>query len=99
MHFLTHSWEDKGVRICPKVNVMVRLHFELAYYDSAVQLLNYYITRTPPTDLKVKAMKSYATCTGAPELESHQQMLFSRSTGTPHSSESYLSAKYTFGVL
>ena len=37
--YLTHSWEDKGVYtfpkgICPKVNVIVRLEFELAYYDS-----------------------------------------------------------------
>ena len=40
-YYLTHSWEDKGVHtfpkgICPKVNVIVRLEYELAYYDSAV---------------------------------------------------------------
>ena len=44
-YYLTHSWEDKGVRtfpkgICPKVNVIARLEYELAYYDSAVQRFN-----------------------------------------------------------
>ena len=50
---LTHSWEDKGVHtfpkgICPKVNVIARLEYELAYYDSAVHRFNHYTTRTPP---------------------------------------------------
>ena len=45
MMLFTHSWEDKGVRtfpkgICPKVIVIARLEFELAYYDSAVQRFN-----------------------------------------------------------
>ena len=40
-YYLTHCLEDKGVHtfpkgICPKVNVIARLEFELAYYDSAV---------------------------------------------------------------
>ena len=40
------NWEDKWVYtfpkgICPKVNVIVRLEFELAYYDSAVQRFNH----------------------------------------------------------
>ena len=40
-YYLTHSWEDKGVHtfpkgICPKVNVIAQLEYELAYYDSAV---------------------------------------------------------------
>ena len=30
--------------ICPKVNVIARLQFELAYYDSAVHSFNHYIT-------------------------------------------------------
>ena len=52
-HYLTHSWEDKGVHtfpkgICPNVNVIARLEYELAYYDSAVQRFNHYTTRTPP---------------------------------------------------
>ena len=39
--YLTHRWEDKGVHtfpkgVCPKVNVIARLEFELAYYDSAL---------------------------------------------------------------
>ena len=34
--------------ICPKVNVIARLEFELAYYDSAVHRFNHYTTRTPP---------------------------------------------------
>ena len=50
---LIHSWEDKGVHtfpqgICTKVNVIARLEYELAYYDSAVHYFNYYTTRTPP---------------------------------------------------
>ena len=32
--------------ICPKVNVITRLEFELAYYDSAVHRFNHYTTRT-----------------------------------------------------
>ena len=52
--YLTHSWEDKGVHtfpkgICPKVNVIARLKYELAYYDSAVHRFNHYTTRTPPS--------------------------------------------------
>ena len=50
-YYLTHSWEGKGVRtfpkgICPKVNVIARLEYELAYYDSAVHPFNHYTTRT-----------------------------------------------------
>ena len=33
--------------ICPKVNVIARLEYELAYYDSAVHRFNHYTTRTP----------------------------------------------------
>ena len=49
----THSWEDKGVHtfpkgICPKENVIARLEFELAYYDSVVHRFNHYTSRTPP---------------------------------------------------
>ena len=52
-YYLTHSWEDKGVHtfpkgICPKVNVIARLEYELAYYDSVVHRFNHYTTRTPP---------------------------------------------------
>ena len=52
-YYLTHSWEDKGVHtfpkgICPKVNVIARLEYELAYYDSAVHRFNHYTTRTLP---------------------------------------------------
>ena len=52
-YYLTHSWEDKGVHtfpkgICPKVNVIARLEYKLAYYDSAVRRFNHYTTRTPP---------------------------------------------------
>ena len=48
-----HSWKDKGVHtfpkgICPKVNVIARLEYELAYYDSAVHYFNHYNTRTAP---------------------------------------------------
>ena len=52
-YYLTHSWEDKGVHtfpkgICPKVNVITRLEYELAYYESAVHCFNHFTTRTPP---------------------------------------------------
>ena len=52
-YYLTHSWEDKRAHtfpkgICPKVNVIARLEYELAYYDSAVQRFNHYTSRTPP---------------------------------------------------
>ena len=52
-YYLTHSWGDKGVHtfskgICPKVNVIDRLEFELAFSDSAVHRFNHYTTRTPP---------------------------------------------------
>ena len=48
---LTHMSEGKGVYtfpkdICPKVNVIAQLGFELTYYDSAVQCFNHYTTRT-----------------------------------------------------
>ena len=56
-YYLTHSWEDKGVHtfpkgIWPKVNVIARLEYELAYYDSAVNRFNHYTTRTPPKKVK-----------------------------------------------
>ena len=46
------AWEDKRVHvilesISLKVNVIVRLDFELAYYDVAVQLASRYATETP----------------------------------------------------
>ena len=52
-YYLTHSWEDKRVHtflkgICPKVNAIARLEYELAYYDSAVHCINHYTTRTLP---------------------------------------------------
>ena len=52
-YYLTHTWEDKWVHtfpkgIFPKVNVIARLEYELAYYDSAVHRFNHYTTRTLP---------------------------------------------------
>ena len=52
-NYLTDSWEDKRVHtfpkgIYPKVNVIARLEYELAFYDSAVHCFNHYTTRTPP---------------------------------------------------
>ena len=51
-YYFTHSWEDKGVHtfpkgICPKVKVIARLEYKLAYYDSAVHCFNHYTMRTP----------------------------------------------------
>ena len=57
--------EDKGVHtfpdgICPKVNVIARLEYELAYYDSEVHHFNHYTTRTfPPPQKKKKQCKVY----------------------------------------
>ena len=45
--------------ICPKVNIIARLEFELVYYDSAVQRFNHYTTKTSPTTLKVKPTERY----------------------------------------
>ena len=52
-YYLIYRWEDKGVHtfpkgICPKVNVIARLEYELAYYDSTVHRFNHYTTRSPP---------------------------------------------------
>ena len=47
--------------ICPKVNIIARLEFELVYYDSAVQRFTHYITRIPP-EILVKSPKSLFTC-------------------------------------
>ena len=52
-YYLTHSWEDKGVHtfpkgICPKVNVIARLEYELAYYDSAIIALTITSRGHPP---------------------------------------------------
>ena len=57
-YYLIHSWEDKGVHtfpkgICPKVNVIARLEYELAYYDSAVHRFNHYTTKTPPDTVRI----------------------------------------------
>ena len=35
--------------ICPKVNVIMKLEFELAYYDSVIHCFNHYTTRTTPS--------------------------------------------------
>ena len=45
-YYLTYSCEDKGIHtipkgICPKVNVIARLTFELAYNDSTVLRFKY----------------------------------------------------------
>ena len=63
-YYLTHSWEDKGVHtfpksICPKGNVLARLVYELAYYDSAVHRFNHYTTRTPPLLILSLPAKTY----------------------------------------
>ena len=64
-YYSTRSWEDKEVHtfpkgICPKVNVIARLEFESAYYDSAVHHFNHYTTKTPPIRLS-KQLKHQVT--------------------------------------
>ena len=66
-YYLTHSWEDKGVHtfpkgICPKVNVIARLEYELANYDSAVHRFNYYTARTPPIYIYVCVCVCVCVC-------------------------------------
>ena len=46
-YYLTQSWEDKGVYtfprgICPKVNIIARLEYKLAYYDPGVHRFTHY---------------------------------------------------------
>ena len=58
-YYLTHRWKDKRVYIFPqsiysKVNVIVRLEFELAYYDSIVYRFNHYTTRILSKSVSVK---------------------------------------------
>ena len=67
--YLTHCWEDKGVRtfpngICPKAIVITRVEFELAYYDSAVQCFNRCTTRTPPGNEEVLCIAQCSSITG-----------------------------------
>ena len=52
-YYLTHSLEDKRVHafsngISLKVNVIMRLDFELAYFEAAVQHFRLYVMMTPP---------------------------------------------------
>ena len=52
-YYLTHCWGDKEVHtfpkgISPKVNVLARLEFELAYYDVTIQYISPHTTETPP---------------------------------------------------
>ena len=45
--------------ICPKVNVIARLEFELAYYDSAVYCFNHYATRKNATGTNRKLQTAF----------------------------------------
>ena len=61
--YLNDSMKDNEVHafpkgICPKVNVIARVGFEHAYYDSAVQRFNHYATRTPLNNVKVSVSQS-----------------------------------------
>ena len=53
LYSLIHNCWDKRVHtfnkgISPKVKIITRLEFELAYYDVAVRHVNHYTTGTPP---------------------------------------------------
>ena len=55
--------ENKGAHTFPKdiilkVNVIVWLEFEFAYYNVAVQHVNYYATETPPTNISCFLIQS-----------------------------------------
>ena len=56
LHMGVHTF-SKG--ICPKVNVMARLEFELAYYDSVIYRFNHYPTRTLPCILGLSLFISF----------------------------------------
>ena len=45
---------DMIMMICPKVNVIARLEFELANFDPAVHRFNHYTTRTPTVSRLLK---------------------------------------------
>ena len=50
-YYLIYIWVHtfpKG--ICPKVNIIAWLEFELAYHESAVHRLNHYTTGTTPVN-------------------------------------------------
>ena len=52
-YYFTNSWADKEVHafpkgICPKVNVIERLGFELAYDNVPVQHVNHCAKEIPP---------------------------------------------------
>ena len=49
-YYLSYCWVNKGVYtfpkgISPKVNTMVRLEFELAYYEAVAQHFRYYASK------------------------------------------------------
>ena len=63
--YLTNSWGDKRVHtfpkgVCPIMNVIAWLEYELAYYDSAIHRFNHYTTRTPPVPLEFETAYSNA---------------------------------------
>ena len=76
-YYLTHSWEDKGVHtfpkgICPKVNVIARLEYELAYYDSAVHRFNRYTTSwSKKKKNQDNSMICFFTTPTVPEVGNH----------------------------
>ena len=45
------------VHAFPKVNVISRLEFELAYYDISVQDISHYATETPKKKVPFKAQR------------------------------------------
>ena len=53
------NWEDKRIHtlpkgICPKMNIIARLEFELAYNDFAIQCFNHYTMSSPRRIILVK---------------------------------------------
>ena len=46
--------------ICPKVNMIVRLEFELAYYIPAVLDFSHFTSRTPPKDFSFERLIYYS---------------------------------------
>ena len=63
--------------ICPKMNVITRLEYELAYYDSTVYRFNHYTTRTPPyTYCNLNLVSKFGSCTHSIGEKNPSEMTF-----------------------
>ena len=65
VYYLRKSWEDIGIHtlrksICPNVNIITWLEFEIVDYSIAVQYINHYAISTPSHEiLLIISMRYY----------------------------------------